>query len=236
LENETDTICAGFKPDYFMVVDSITELKRFLKFNKDFLIIEEDLDEVRFVEDLNQRRRLDAEVLSLIAANVPVGKMLDIGTFMGRSAARMAANSVKSHIFTVNIHPDDLKDSGMLITGVPTKEEIGSFYRQKKLANIEQIFANTKFWNPPDEITDLTLVYVDGCHDKEFVYSDTKLIIDRVIPGGFILWHDCSPIYRKHFHWIDEAMQGIERLMEEKTVEGYILNVRNSWIGVWQKI
>jgi predicted O-methyltransferase YrrM len=235
LSNKKPSINSSLFTDPFLIVDSLDNLKAFWGFEKNFVIVENNLDEVRFFEDLNHRRRLDVEVLSLVAANVPVGKMLDIGTYLGHSAARMAVNSPRSHIYTVNIHPDDLRDSGKLITGVPTVEEIGSFYRQKNLKNIQQVFANTKTWNPPEEVNNLSLAYIDGCHDKEFVYSDTKLIIDRVISGGFILWHDCSPIYCKNFHWIDEAMQGIERLIREEIIKGYVLNVRNSWIGIWKK-
>lgn len=219
----------------FLVADSVSDITQFYGFKKKFVLIEDDLDEVRFVEDLNQRRRKDAEVLSLFAANVQPGKMLDIGTHLGRSAARMAANSPNSLVYTVNIPPDDYTETGTLTTEVLPIEEIGSFYQEKKLTNIKQIFANTKTWKVPKEIYDLSLVYVDGCHDKEFVYSDTKLVLDRVKDGGFILWHDCTPIYRKNFYWIDEAMKGIEMLLRDGIITGHLINVRNSWIGIWRK-
>lgn len=219
----------------FFIADTIEELCRYFNLIKPPVIIEEDLDEVRFIEDINQRRRWDAEVLSVIAANVPIGKMLDIGTHEGRSAARMAVNSPGSQVYTVNIHPDDLKNPGELVTDILEEERIGSYYREKNLANIKQIFANTKTWDIPKEIDQLSLVYIDGCHDKEFVYSDTKKILNRVRPGGFILWHDCTPVYRDKFYWIDEVMKGIEELIVENIISGEIINVRNSWIGVWRK-
>lgn len=209
-------------------------MKAFFGFQKEFIIIEDNLDEVHFFEDLNHRRRLEAEVLSLLAANCSEGKMLDIGTWLGHSATRVVISSPSSQFFTVNVTRMNLK-KGKLITGIPSVEDIGSFYRTKNLTNVKQIFVNTKYWNPPPEINDLSLVYVDGCHDKEFVYNDTKLVIDRVKPGGFILWHDCSPIYRKNYHWINEAMKGIDQLVNEDVVRKYILNIRNSWIGIWRK-
>jgi predicted O-methyltransferase YrrM len=218
------------------VLDSLEDLNSLLHFGKPPTLIEDDLDETRFTEDMNSRRRRDAEVLSAVSANAEPGKMLDIGTHLGRSAARMAANSPESTIYTVNVHPNEFRNAGKLTTEALSEEEIGSFYREKGLSNINQIFANTKTWQIPHEIDDLTVVYVDGCHDKAFVYSDTKLVYDRVKPGGFILWHDCSPLYRKHFAWIDESMKGIEMLIKERVIRGRILNVRNSWIGVYQKI
>ncbi len=199
------------------------------------MLTEGDLDNINYITDINSRKLRDAEVLSLVAANIAPGNMLDIGTHHGRSAARMAVNSPQSMVYTVNIPPEDYGAGGCLKTQCLSKDEIGSFYRSKNLKNIQQIYANTKTWKVPDYIDDLALVYVDGCHDKAFVYSDTKLIIDRVRPGGFILWHDCSPIYRRHFDWIDEVMQGIEMLLKENIIAGNILNVRNSWIGIFKK-
>jgi len=219
----------------FFIVDTTRELARFLGFEKQPVLIEDDLDKVNFITDINSRKLRDAEVLSLIAANAVPGNMLDIGTHHGRSAARMAANSPQSTVYTVNIPPEEYDEGGKLKTDCLSRDEIGSFYRSKNLLNIEQIYANTKTWLIPDYIDDLSLVYVDGCHDKEFVYSDTRLILDRVRPGGFILWHDCSPIYRQNFGWIDEVMKGVERLLQERKISGNILNVKNSWIGILKK-
>jgi predicted O-methyltransferase YrrM len=216
------------------VVDSKEELIKYYAFTKKEILIEDDLDEIRFIEDLNSRRRRDAEVLSLVAANAPSGTMLDIGTHLGRSSARMAVNSPQSTIYTVNVQPDDFRTAGRLTTEELTLQQIGSYYREKGLSNIKQIYANTNTWNIPNSIDQLSLVYVDGCHDKKTVYSDTKRVLQRVKHGGFILWHDCSPIYRGHFHWIHEVMCGIEQLFQEKVITGHILNVRNSWIGVYK--
>lgn len=227
-----------FEEDFdknFFMLDNLENLIDFYKFKNDFKIIEDDLDEVRFIEDINNRRRLDAEVLSLVAANCENGKFLDIGTHLGRSAARMAYNSPNSKIYTVNISPEEYNLSGDLSTEALTKDKIGSFYKEKGISNIKQIYANTKTWEIPQEINNLSLVYIDGCHNKEFVFSDTKLIFDKIKPGGFILWHDFSPKYRENFHWINESMLGIEKLMKEKIIKGPILNVQNSWVGIWRK-
>lgn len=216
-------------------VDSIDILQRYFHFSRSFKLIESDLDIINEVEDLNNRKLIDAQVLSLIAANARPGKMLDIGTYHGRSATRMAINSPRSTIYTVNIHPNEINKGGKLVTGAPSLEEIGSFFRERGIKNIKQIYANTKNWQVPNSINNLSLVYIDGCHDKEFVYNDTKLIIERVRKDGFILWHDFSPLYRDNFPWIDEAMLGVEKLIRDKVIKGYILNVKNSWIGIWQK-
>ncbi len=217
------------------VLESKLELSRYFGFNHPERIIEDDLDEEHYPEDINGRRRNDAEVLSLIAANTSNGCMLDIGTHLGRSAARMAVNGPKATVYTVNVHPDDFDKAGVLTTERLSLSQIGSFYREHHLSNIIQEYANTLNWNMPAYIHGISLLYVDGCHDAHAVYSDTKLTINRVLPGGFILWHDFSPIYRKNFHWIDACMKGIERLYDERILTGPIFNVKNSWIGIWKK-
>lgn len=224
----------GFEKNCF-VLESKHELSRYYGFPNTERIIEEDLDEEHYPEDINGRRRNDAEVLSLVAANALKGCMLDIGTHLGRSASRMAVNAPESTVYTVNVHPDDFDKAGVLTTERLSVNQIGSFYREHNLANIIQEFANTLNWEIPPYIDDISLLYVDGCHDSQAVYSDTKLSIERVIPGGFILWHDFSPIYRKNFHWIDACMKGIERLYDEGILTGPIFNVKNSWIGIWKK-
>ena len=219
----------------YLTVDSLEALREYYNFSKPHHIFENDLHIVNNPTDINHRKKMDASVLSLIAANAPAGRMLDIGTHFGRSAARMAVNSPNSIVYTVNVHPNQAQDAGLLVTDILPEEEIGKFYRQHNIPNIRQIYANTKYWDIPPEISDLSVVYVDGCHDTEFVISDTKLVYDRVRSGGFILWHDFSPIYRKNFNWIDAAMNGVEQLIAEGVVKGFVLNVRNSWIGIWQK-
>ncbi len=195
-----------------------------------------DLDVIEVFSDFNGRRRKDSTILATFAANVAPGQMLDIGTYFGRSAASMAVNSPQSTIYTVNILPEQVEDNaGGFVTEFLTKEQIGVYYREKNLKNIKQIYTNTKTWKVESEINSLSLVFVDGCHDEEFVYSDTKLILDRVKQGGFVLWHDFSPDYRGNFCWINDSMKGVERLMSEKLITPYVLNVKGSWIGIWRK-
>jgi predicted O-methyltransferase YrrM len=216
------------------ILESKSSLASLFKFHKYEKIIEKDLDEVNYLEDINSRKRNDSEVLSLVAANAPKGCMLDIGTHLGRSASRMSVNSPESTVYTVNVHPDNFEEAGVLTTERLSVDQIGSFYRENNLANIVQLFANTLDWEIPSYIDNISLAYIDGCHDAQAVYSDTKLIMERIMPGGFILWHDFSPIYRNNFHWIDACMTGIERLYRENIITGPIFNVRHSWIGIWK--
>ncbi len=221
-----------------MTVDSLVDVKKFFGFTKDPIIVEDakNLDSVESTSDFNGRKRNDVTVLATFAANVPAGKMLEIGTYYGHSTTSMAVNSPESTIYTVNVLPEQVANNGGAFpTEFLTKDKIGSHFRERNIPNIKQIYANTKAWTVEEEISDLSLVFIDGCHDEEFVYSDTKLILDRVKKGGFVLWHDFSPEFRSNFSWINDSMKGVERLMKEKLITPYVLNVRGSWIGIWRK-
>ncbi len=221
----------------YLSLDSIQDFIEFFNFKKEPLFIEEDINnskKILYLTDINNRKYLDLLVLSYIAANVPNGKMLDIGTYYGNSAARMAINSPNSTVFTVNIHPKDkTKTKAKAVTEILSEDKIGSFYKKYNLNNIKQIFADTLTWEIPDEINDLQLVYIDGCHDTRYVINDSLKIYDRVVKNGYILWHDFSPKYRKNFYWIDKVMSGIEKLNFIKNK--YIFNLNNSWIGIFKK-
>lgn len=217
------------------IVETIEELKQHFGFQIDGDLIENDLDTVETECDLFNRKRLDAQVICTIAANSS-GKCLDIGTSHGRSAFKIATNIKDGIVYTVNILPEQYEaTAGELTTHLLSKEEIGSFYRQHDLKNIEQIYANTQTWEIPDYINNLSLVFVDGAHDSICVYTDTKKAYERIQEGGFILWHDFSPLFRSKYKWIDSVMNGVEKFLEDHRMGVEIVNLKNSWVGVLKK-
>jgi len=180
------------------VFDTIDEIKHYFGFRENGIIIENDIDLMESECDLFERKRRDAEVLCLLAANCS-GPCLDIGTSYGRSAAEIAANNPHNTTYTVNLLPEQIAADEIFITHLLCKEDIGSYYRSLKVKNIEQIYANTSNWAIPEVIADLGLVFIDGNHDTNAVLSDSNLTYDRVREGGFILWHYFSPLLRDKY-------------------------------------
>jgi|GEM_PF-852884 len=217
------------------IFDTIQEMKAYLGFTHDGIILENGLDVVENETDLFERKRRDAEVMTYLAANND-GKFVEIGTSFGHGTFRLATNIRNNgRVYTVNLLPEQATQEEKLVTHFLDKDEIGSFYREHGLGNIDQIYANTLTWDVPEEISDVSLVFVDGCHDKEFVYSDTKKLYPRIKDGGYIMWHDFNPILRNKFGWINEVMQGVEKFISENHLDGEIVHLRNSWIGIYRK-
>lgn len=186
--------------------------------------------------DVNQRRIRDAEALGTVAKNISPTVCLDIGTAEGQSAALMAINAPQAIVYTINISPDDIINDkgGRLTTVAMEREKIGSYYRERNLKNIKQIIANTATWEP--DIGNIDLVFVDGCHDTDFVYNDTRKSLKYMKHGSFVLWHDFNLNLVKKYGWINSVCQGVESLYQNGFLTNNIFHIRDSWVGIYQVI
>lgn len=209
----------------------MSELKNFFNFAEDGTILESDLDRVTNNTEVNGRQLHDAEVLTTLTKNLG-GNCLEIGTHIGRGTYKIATNT-NGIVYTVNALPEQI--SGHLVTDVLTKEQIGSFLRESRVSNFEQIYADSRNWQIPDHIRDLSVVFVDGCHDTQYVYYDSKNVFDRIRKGGFIIWHDFSPMYRSYpeFSWINDCMSGVELFCRDMNID-LVFHLEHSYMGFYR--
>jgi len=191
--------------------------------------------EFKHLEDINERRIRDAESIGTVMCNTQPKIALEIGTSKGHGTALMALNAPETHVYTVNIPPEEISsgNGGKFVTHALEIEDIGSYYRERSLKNISQILANTATWEPDVGIIDVA--FVDGCHDTEFVYNDTRKILNNTKSGSFLLWHDFNLELAPKKEWIASVCKGIEMLYEDGLLHGPIFHVRDSWVGIYQK-
>src|SRR5262245_54746208 len=158
-------------------LNDVGELKKLYRWQDDPVIDRPDVHDFEFVTDINQRRLRDAEVLGAVMRNARPRVALEIGTANGMATVQMAVNAPEAHIYTVNILPEEVRDGqgGELTTVAMAQDDIGIAFRQRGLHNITQIFANTATWEP--DIGTIDVAFIDGCHDSEFVYNDTRKIL-----------------------------------------------------------
>jgi predicted O-methyltransferase YrrM len=215
-------------------LNNISELRKVFGWQHEPSVDDHDVNGEFNVEDVNERSIRDAETLGAVVRNVNPAICLEIGTAAGHSTALMALNAPQAHIYTVNIPPEEILngEGGKLTTVALEREKIGSYYRQRNLANITQILANTARWEP--NIGTIDVAFVDGCHDAEFVYNDTRKILTHAKPGSFILWHDFNPDLARKFEWIHSVCVGVESLFASGALSGRVFHVRDSWIGVYR--
>ena len=106
------------------------------------------------------------------------------------------------------------------------------FRSERGVQNITQILANTAHWEP--NIGTLDVAFIDGCHDADFVYNDTRKILKSMKTGSFVMWHDFNPATIYNYRWHLTVAQGVERLLRDGLVRGRIFHVRDAWVGVYR--
>jgi predicted O-methyltransferase YrrM len=215
-------------------VNDLGELKKLFGWVEDPILNDETFFEFANQLDLNQRRIRDAQAIGATVRNTNPSICLDIGTAEGHSAALMAVNAPQAQIYTINIPPEEIisGEGGVLTTIAMERERIGSYYRSKRLTNIAQILANTSKWEP--DIGSIDVAFVDGCHDTEFIFNDTKKALSCARSGAFILWHDFNLELWNKYNWIHEVCQGVEMLLEQGLITGNIFHLRDSWVGIYR--
>lgn len=215
-------------------VNSIDEVKKAYGWKLSGELSREDINDFDFLEDLNQRRIRDAEVLSTAMRNINGKAALEIGTSTGMATALMAYNAPLSKIYTINIPPEEIisGEGGKNTTIALEKEKIGYVFRQKGFTNIEQIYANTLNWIPNIETVDVA--FIDGCHDTDFVVNDTIKCLKVMKPGSYILWHDFNPDLVENYNWIGDVCLGVEKLYRMGVLKNRTLHLKDSWIGIYR--
>jgi hypothetical protein len=187
---------------------------------------------VRGPEDWNERPLRDAEVIGGACANEAHEIALEIGTAHGLTTALMAENAPDALVYTVNIPPDEIDAGGRYTTFAPARDEIGRAWRERRLGNVKQILANTARWEP--DFGPIDVAFIDGSHDADFVFSDTRMILARCRAGALVLWHDFHPGLRRVHPWIGSVCRGVERLYREGWLRGPILHLQDSWVGLYR--
>jgi hypothetical protein len=214
--------------------NTFAELMKAYGFTKQPLLARDDINEFEYMEDLNKRRIRDAEVLAVVVANGAKSAVLEIGTSDGMGTSLIAANAPNAKIYTINIPPEEIisGEGGVNTTIAIEKEKIGIEYRKRGFKNIEQIYANTATWVP--DIQPVQVAFIDGCHDADFVYNDTKKVLQLMKKGDFIIWHDFNLELMPKYGWINDVCLGVEMLYADGSITGRILHVRDSWMGVYR--
>ena len=215
-------------------LNSFTELMKVYGWQAEPILDRPDMNDFDYVEDVNERRIRDAESLATVMRNVNPRVALEIGTANGMATLLMSVNAPESSIYTINIPPEEILagEGGELTTVAMERHVIGRAFRECGRSNITQIYANSATWNP--DIGKIDVAFVDGCHDADFVFNDTRKILPHMQPGGFIIWHDFNPELVKKYSWIDSVCLGVEKLCRKGLIGGRIFHIRDSWMGIYQ--
>ncbi len=157
-----------------------------------------------------------AEVMSLCAIVRFLGarKIAEIGTYDGNTTLNLAANVPDGGcVTTIDLPPNwdrkfvyDVPNSHWNVTD---RNRVGIQYRGMEYENrIRQVLGDsaTVDWQRLDPPFDL--IFIDGCHYRDYVKADTANALQNIRPGGVIVWHDYGDI-RHVSQVVDETARQI---------------------------
>jgi len=208
------------------------DLKLALGWDKDPILEGDHLHAYLNELDLNKRPLRDAQIVGGACANTTGKILLEIGTSFGHTTALMAKNAPEATVHTVNIPPEEIAEGGKAVTFAPSRDEIGRYYRELGLQNVNQIYANTARWTP--DFGPIDVAFIDGCHDAKFVYNDTRIVLQQCRPGSIIMWHDFCPPLVPVLDWHHQVRMGVQMLYAKRLIRGNIIHLQDSWVGLYR--
>lgn len=135
-----------------------------------------------------------------ICSIFPSGKVLEIGSFRGRTALNIIYNFPNIKLYTFDL-PENFTDQKNLKYKLIESDKFQAFHKEKnelkkkyndffsKINSIEGDSATYDFSNF-DNFFDI--IIIDGSHKYENVVIDSENAIKMIKKDGFIIWHDYS--------------------------------------------
>lgn len=121
--------------------------------------------------------------------------VFEFGTFTGLATRHLALNSSDgASIYTLDLSPHERTSlAGLNWERDIDDAAIGELFRDTPEAErITQLFCDSRTFDESDLVAKVDLVWVDGCHEAEFVVSDSRKALAMLRPGGVVAWHDVS--------------------------------------------
>jgi predicted O-methyltransferase YrrM len=156
---------------------------------------------------------LELATLCALVRHRQAGRILEIGTFDGGTTLNFAENvSVGGLVTTLDLPPDWRATGHDGPDNVPAASMVGQRFRAAPAADrIRQVFGDSTTLDWRELGGPFDLIFIDGCHEYEYVLQDTANALRVIRPGGMILWHDYGII------------EGVSRAVDEAGVAHGVL-------------
>ena len=146
------------------------------------------------------------------------GVIVEIGSFLGRSSVVIARAAKENQD---DVYCIDIWDNSVYLA---LPEERRQHYRKQVVIpqnTFKQFIANMKAAGVYDVITPIRgksecvaktwdepikLLFIDACHEYEYVIKDCLLWKDHIVKDGFLLFHDYDPAWPSIVKAVDECI------------------------------
>jgi len=169
----------------------------------------------------------EAIAIANLAAQAPQGTYLELGTFQGKSAMSALCGLKGEEDFWL-LEPKFEDEQFMA-------DVIGNMNRIKRLLKSDVLSFYLASYSTdfiPTLITNLSYVMVDsGSHQDGLPMQEAKLLEDRMVQGGIIVWHDFKNQFREpaeaaeylvstgKYDWVNINWQPIFNYVKEHNLE-----------------
>ena len=124
-------------------------------------------------------------------------RLFEMGTFDGRTALNMAANSPEDAVvYTLDLPVEKINETALPIASGDAqhiqKDQSGSRYlRTCEKKKIAQLYGDTASFDFSPYFNGMEFVFIDASHSYEYVLNDSRIAL-RLLKNrrGLILWHD----------------------------------------------
>ena len=149
-------------------------------------------------------------ILQLLIRARGCSTAFEIGTFNGGTTRVLAeALPEEGRVWTIDLPSTDF-DSTQAPDGF-RGAQVGVAYRDSPaVGKITQLFGDSLEFDFAGFESSADLVLVDGGHEYEHGFADTRTALRLVRPGGLVLWDDFEPYWHGLVNGICDAMHGCE--------------------------
>jgi hypothetical protein len=136
-------------------------------------------------------------LLATIASALVPKKIFETGTFRGVAALTLALNAPEAEIYTLDL-PEEHTEAEVKTLSRGDKEWVRlsrtstgfAFLGHPAAGRIHQLRGNSLTFQPPAELQDIDLCFIDGGHSYECIRADTETALKILSPEGVIVWDD----------------------------------------------
>ncbi len=169
-----------------------------------------------------QTTELEARELYNAVLFTPQGDVVEVGSATGGTTIVLilAAKEALKMVYSVDPYPDAFENNASDYTA-----GLMTIYKNKFRQNILNhqhyniIQLNEDIKNCIDRIPkELSVVFIDGCHEFAYVKNEYDLLFPKLVPGGIMYIHD---IYAPAGQLSKSEDQGVSQLL--KLVSGEII-------------
>jgi hypothetical protein len=135
---------------------------------------------------------LEQVIILALARRHGAQRVFEFGTFDGRTTANLAVNLPLAEIHTIDLPVEQMASTKFAISRADVQYVRKDLIGAKSLGaeNVIQLQGDTATFDFRPWYGTRDFVFVDACHEYEYVRNDTEIALRLLMKDGIVMWHD----------------------------------------------